>query len=88
MLTTTDRAALHARIAAEMLAAAPPAEPIDPEALLEAELTLLVQDAQWANEQAVAAEARGWASFAAMYRRQENEAIEKFMALGHAAKAS
>lgn len=87
-MSMNDRIARHEEIAAMMLAEMPAAEPVSAEALLEAELTLLMQDAVWANEQAVQAEKRGWTAFAAMYRRQENEAIEKFMSVGRAARAS
>lgn len=87
-MSMNDRIALHEAIAAQMLAEMPAAEPVSPEALLEAELTELVNDAMWANEQAVYCEKRGWTAFAAKYRAQENAAIEKFMTLGREARAA
>lgn len=75
------------KIAAEMLAVAQAAEPVSEEALLEAALAELVEDARWANEQAVKAEARGWTRWAEMYRAQETKAVESFMALGRTAQA-
>ena len=87
MTTTTDRAALIEKIAAEMLTAARASEPASEEALREAALTELLEDARWANEQARKAEARGWTQWAEMYRRQESQAIDSFMALGRTAQA-